>query len=403
MRLSVALLICSPAFAASPYTLEQILSSAFPSELTASPDGAKLAWANDEKGLRNLWVAEAPGFQGRQLTHFNEDDGLEITGVEWNADGSAIVFVRGEGVNTRGEYPNPRSLPAGISQTIWVAKLDGAAKQLAEGSSPVIAPDGKSVAYVSKGEVWTVLIDGSSKAANLIHARGAAQLPQWSPDGQWLAFISNRRNHSFVALYSVARKSLLFPDASVDQDSYPVWSPDSKSIAYVRVPVYTKEFAFGPVRERDEPWSIRVYNLDADKAHEVWHAQPGPGSAFHEVVAHTQLQWASGNRIVFPWERDGFVHLYSAAAEGSAATLLTPGNFEVEHVALSRNGRDLVFSSNQNDMDRRHIWRVPAGGGKPSEVTKGDGIEWSPVETTGGIAYLHSNASGAGEARACFS
>ena len=123
MRLYVALLLCCPAFSASPYTLEQILSSPFPSELTASRDGKKLAWANDERGLRNLWIAEAPAFQGHQLTHFNEDDGLEITGVAWNADATAIVFVRGEGVNTRGEYPNPRSLPAGVSQTIWMAKL----------------------------------------------------------------------------------------------------------------------------------------------------------------------------------------------------------------------------------------------------------------------------------------
>ena len=46
------------------------------------------------------------------------------------------------------------------------------------------------------------------------------------------------------------------------------------------------------------------------------------------------------------------------------ATELTPGEFEIEHVSLSENRRELLFSSNQDDIDRRHIWRVPVAGGK---------------------------------------
>ncbi len=43
------------------------------------------------------------------------------------------------------------------------------------------------------------------------------------------------------------------------------------------------------------------------------------------------------------------------------AKLLTPGAFEIEHVSLSHDRRELLFSSNQDDIDRRHIWRVAAG------------------------------------------
>ena len=395
MRLStLALFLAVPCFAASPFTLEQILSSPFPSELIASPSGARLAWASDSNGVRNLWIAEPPAYQGRQLTGFTEDDGLEITGVAWTPDASSIVFVRGEGVNRAGEFPNPRSTPAGVKQTIWIAPLNGAARQIAEGSAPAISPDGKTAAYIAKGgEVWSASLTTTAVPAVLIHARGTAQMLQWSPDGRWLAFVSNRRNHGFVSLYNVADKTLVFPDASVDHDTHPVWSPDSRSLAYIRIPVFTREFAFGPVRTA-EPWSIRVCDVATGQAREIWHAEQGPGSNFHEMVAKTQLLWGAEDRIVFPWEREGFQHLYSVSGKGGPATTLTHGAFEVEHVELAPGGREVVFSSNQGDMDRRHLWRTPIASAKAIAVTTGSEIEWAPVSTSDGkaLAYLHSSA-----------
>ncbi|HEY6273549.1 MAG TPA: prolyl oligopeptidase family serine peptidase, partial [Terriglobales bacterium] len=69
-------------------------------------------------------------------------------------------------------------------------------------------------------------------------------------------------------------------------------------------------------------------------------------------------------------------------------------NFEVEFVSLSPDKRELVFASNQGDIDRRHLWREPVTGDHPTALTSGAGIEWSPVMTSGGktIAVLHSGA-----------
>ena len=45
----------------------------------------------------------------------------------------------------------------------------------------------------------------------------------------------------------------------------------------------------------------------------------------------------------------------------------------------------VIFSSNQDDVDRRHLWRVDLQGGKPQALTKGETMEWSPLESgTGG-------------------
>jgi dipeptidyl aminopeptidase/acylaminoacyl peptidase len=122
----------------------------------------------------------------------------------------------------------------------------------------------------------------------------------------------------------------------------------------------------------------------------MWRAKAGKGSAFRGVTGERQLFW-SGDHIVFPWEGDGWTHLYTLPAAGGNAALLTPGAFEVEDVALARNGRDVLYSSNQGDIDRRHIWTVPASGGTPAQLTSGEGIESRPVAIDGGYASLRAD------------
>ncbi len=75
--------------------------------------------------------------------------------------------------------------------------------------------------------------------------------------------------------------------------------------------------------------------------------------------------------------------------------LLTPGDYDVEDVTLAPDNRSLLYTSNENDIDRRHIWRVTLPDGKPVAVTHGETMEWSPVETGVGnyLACLGSTAT----------
>src|SRR4029077_12001247 len=86
---------CAPRTEAQSFTLEQVTSSPFPSELTISKRGDRVAWAFDAEGRRNIWIAEAPAFAARQLTHYDNDEGQELTGVVFSPNGSAIAYVRG--------------------------------------------------------------------------------------------------------------------------------------------------------------------------------------------------------------------------------------------------------------------------------------------------------------------
>jgi dipeptidyl aminopeptidase/acylaminoacyl peptidase len=111
------------------------------------------------------------------------------------------------------------------------------------------------------------------------------------------------------------------------------------------------------------------------------------------MAAESQLLWAAGDRIIFPSEADGWIHLYSLPVKGGKPALLTAGEFEIEEVALAPGGREVLFNSNQDDIDRRHLWKVAVDGGVPERLTPGEGIEWSPaLASDGAVAFLRSDA-----------
>lgn len=371
------------------------MSAPFPTDLTAAPKNGAIAWVLNQKGARNLWVAEAPDYKGRQLTSYRDDDGQEIDQIVWTPDGRSILFVRGGDFETHRDNPNPASLPQGVEQDIWMIPLSGGTpRKIAEGSEPAVSPKGDRIIFLRKNEIWSVGLEDSAKPAQLIHAKGMADELRWSPDGSKLAFVSNRNEHAFVGVYDFNAKSLVYLDPSVDHDSNPVWSLDSKQVAFIRQPASMRTIFFGP-RRTAEPWSIRLAAADSGNGRELWHAAEGPGSAFRIMVAENQLFWGAGDRIVFPWEKTGYLHLYSISIHGDAPTPLNVnGEFEAEHVSLSNDGKTVLFSSNQNDIDRRHLWRVSVLGEGLTPVTRGEGIEWSPVETSDGkaVAMLRSDA-----------
>lgn len=381
---------------AKQFTIEQVMSAPFPSDLVAAPSGGRIGWVLNAKGARNIWVAEPPAYKGRQITAYPDDDGMDIGELSWTRDGQSLVFTRGGDLDGFGESPNPGNRPEEPKQGIWIVSLDGKPpRQLAEGHSPIINPKGDLLAFVFKRDVWTVKTDGSNKAALLFQTKGRSSSLHWSPDGSKILFLSNHGDHSFVGVFDSAGKSIRYLDPSVDRDNEPIWSRDGRQVAFMRFPASREASAFGP-RRTGQPWSIRIAAVDTGVGREIWQADEGAGSVFRDVVADDQLLWTADDRIVFPWEKDGWTHLYSiaAAAQASKATLLTPGDFDVEHVSLATDARTILYSSNQGDIDRRHIWKVTASGGKPASITSGAGIEWKPVATSDEkvLAFFRSDA-----------
>jgi dipeptidyl aminopeptidase/acylaminoacyl peptidase len=397
IALSLVAVVAAPA-RAQHFTLDQILSAPFASDLVAALRGNAVAWIVNERGARNVWVATGPSWVGRQVTAYPDDDGQEIESLGFTPDGRALVYVRGGAPNGYGERPNPALIAGGVDQAIWSVPIDGGApRKIGEGSSPELSPSGDSIAFVHSGEIWVTRVGrDSTRAEQLTKLRGGPSHLRWSPDGTRLAFTSNRRRHAFIGVWEFASRTLRYMDPSTDEDGDAIWSPNGKQLAFIRTPSTMSDLDFVAERESPIPWSIRIADAGTGVSRELWRANKGRGSVFHGVAAEDQLAWSSsGGRIVFPWEADGWTHLYSIATSGGAPALLTPGAFEVEHVTSTPDATTLIYSSNEGDIDRRHLWRVAAdGSSRPSALTRGTGLEWDPVVVGDGqtVALLHSDA-----------
>jgi Tol biopolymer transport system component len=160
---------------AEAFTIEQVLSAPFPSGLTTAAHAPRVAWMFDNKGERNIWVADAPDFAPRQVTHYTGDEGQQIASMRLSPDGKTIVYARGTELNKEGTSANPLSQMKMPKQQAWAVDVGGGELRLLgeigcseEGCEDLqISPDSKTVVWPAKKHIWIASLDGTKKAEQL--------------------------------------------------------------------------------------------------------------------------------------------------------------------------------------------------------------------------------------------
>lgn len=373
---------------------------AFPSELSSSASGAKLAYAIDDAGKRNVYVAEAPAYIPRKITSFDKDEGQEITSLSISDDGNWVVFVRGGEHGGNWETGLPVNASSDISgtkvQIISVPFAGGTIKVLAEGDYPIISPDSKTVACIKSSQIYTMPIDGSATAKQLFNVKGSIGSLEWSPNGKQLVFVASRGDHSLIGIYQTDQTTIQWLAPSFSRDQSPRWSPDGKNIVFVRLPG-SGGAPDSLLQRRHSSWQIFTANVETGKAQLLYTAPKTLRGSVPSTHGGTNLHWAANNKIVFLSYEDGWPHLYALDASGGKPVLLTPGNYMAEHIQLSADKKWLCFSANAGndklDIERRHIVRVAVDKPGIDIITPGNGIEFTPVITGDGTAIAYFSAT----------
>jgi dipeptidyl aminopeptidase/acylaminoacyl peptidase len=397
-----AALACAAAVpaGAAGFSLEQIMAPPIPGQLVAAQQGERIAWVFNDRGERNVWVADGPSFTPRQVTHYKGDDGQPIASLRLSPDGWTVIYARGTEVNDGGESANPNHSGNIPKQQVWALDVDSGAAGKSEPrllgdmgcgfedcEDLQISPDGKNVIWAAHAKIWLAPLVGGTPVRPIVEPQGDNAGARWAPDSRHLAFRNQRKGHSFIVVTEIDGGEVRYLAPSTQRDDFPRWSADGKQLAFIRTPAQQMREPLIP--EPPQPWSIWVADAQTGVGHEIWQSsQEAAGSL--PLFGESSFKFAA-QRIIFASEDNAGqrTHLYAISPEGGAATLLTDGDYDIEDVTLSTDRRSVIFSANEHaadpaDEDRRHLWRVPITGGAAQALSRGATIEWSPVETGDG-------------------
>ncbi|MFO7768051.1 MAG: S41 family peptidase [bacterium] len=248
---------------------------------------------------------------------------------------------------------------------IWVADLDGKnpyrlTAHVAMDEFPRFSPDGNWVAFNSNrmgnDDIYVVPVTGGVPRQVTFHTTGDRVL-YWTPDGERILFSSSRSAHPFMSpLYTVAAEGGLPVPMDMAMGASGMIRQDGSMIAFNR-----KGFSYWRKGYRgNNNTDIYVQDLGTK---EITQLTDLDLKAFREHTQDAHPMWGADGMIYFMSEKDGIFNIWKIAPTGGDPVQVTRHRADgVQYPSISPDGRTIVY---ENEFE---LWRLDIPGGRPQKI-----------------------------------
>lgn len=297
----------------------------------ATADGARIYFVSDRTGAQNLWSITRGG-QARPVTGFTDG---RVLWPNLSYDGQEIVFERNFRVwKMKAEGGRPQEVPMtlrGAASSPMNERIN-LSTQIREIE---LSPDGRKVAMIARGEIFAASAKDGGDAVRVTATVAPESFVTWSPDSKRLVYVSERDGFMSLFQYDFATETETAIGKGGNMDVSPVFSPDGKSLAFIR-----------------NARALYVYDLESKQEREVCKIFTDPAP----LLGEGSFKWSPDGKwiafLTYAPETRSYTNVSAVPASGGAARPISfLANSNSGAIVWSPDGSYILFDTSQRTED----------------------------------------------------